>query len=98
LTPDFLRKVSLHQVTLLADEFDAIGVSPDVISRDQGQREEFGGFLALRASHAQRFQSALADQGVHTDSRGEYLRLGPAPYVSDEQIRTAMRILRDVVT
>jgi kynureninase len=98
LTADFLRKVSLHQVGLLADEFDAIGVSPDVITRERGQREEFGGFLALRSPQAQRIQHALTDHGVHTDSRGEYLRLGPAPYVSDDQIRAAMSILRDIVT
>jgi kynureninase len=98
LTPDFLRKVSLHQVTLLADEFDAIGVSAEIITRERGHRAEFGGFLALRSPHAQRFQNTLAERGVHTDSRGEYLRLGPAPYVSDEQIRTAMSILRDIVT
>nr|AKA59427.1 kynureninase [uncultured bacterium AR_412] len=93
LTPDFLRKVALHQVGLLASSFDAIGAPDNVISRDRISRENFGGFLALRSPHAQRLQAQLAERGVRADSRGEYLRLGPAPYVSDDQIREAMAVL-----
>jgi kynureninase len=34
---------------------------------------------------------------VLTDSRGHYLRLGPAPYVSDAQLETAVGLLGDAL-
>jgi kynureninase len=34
---------------------------------------------------------------VFADARGNILRLGPAPYVSDEQLRTAIDVLGDVI-
>jgi kynureninase len=37
--------------------------------------------------------SALRARGVWADVRGEMLRLGPAPYVSDAQIETAVAML-----
>ncbi|HYL71750.1 MAG TPA: kynureninase, partial [Candidatus Dormibacteraeota bacterium] len=41
-------------------------------------------------------QRQLAAHGVMTDSRGETLRLGPAPYLSDEQLDAAMEQLGDL--
>nr|MDT0660536.1 hypothetical protein [Micromonospora sp. DSM 115978] len=91
LTPGFLRTVSLHQVGLLADRFDALDAPDHVITRDRGAApESFGGFLALRTPHAEALRAGLARQGVRADSRGPYLRLGPAPYLSDDQLTTAM--------
>jgi selenocysteine lyase/cysteine desulfurase len=98
LTPDFLRATAVRQTELLATLFDAIGAPEHVISRDPAPRLEFGGFLSLRTAKAQKLQAQLAEQGVLTDSRGEYLRLGPAPYVSDAQIRQAMDALGGLVT
>ncbi|MER5326078.1 aminotransferase class V-fold PLP-dependent enzyme [Streptosporangium roseum] len=94
LTPEFLRQVSLRQVGLLAERFDALDAPDHLITRDRrGSREEYGGFLALRSPHAARLQAGLAARGVRTDSRGEYLRFGPAPYLSDAQLVTAMDLL-----
>jgi kynureninase len=98
LTPAFLREVSLHQTTLLADRFDALDASPGVITRDRSApREAYGGFLALRSPRAGELQRELAERGVLTDSRGEYLRFGPAPYLSDEQLEQAMATLGALV-
>jgi kynureninase len=98
LTPDFLRATAVRQTELLATLFDALDAPEDVFSRDHAPRQEFGGFLSLRTAKAQKLQAQLADLGVRTDSRGEYLRLGPAPYVSDDQIRQAMAALGTLVT
>jgi kynureninase len=96
LTADFLRAVSLHQVGLLAAQFDAIDAPDYVITRDRsGSPEDFGGFLALRSPHAARLHTRLAARGVRADSRGEYLRLGPAPYLSDGQLAAAVDVLAD---
>ncbi|GAB3455410.1 kynureninase/PvdN C-terminal domain-containing protein [Actinophytocola sediminis] len=98
LTPAFLRAVSLHQTTLLAERFDAIDASPAVVTRDRSApREAYGGFLALRSPRAGELHRELAERGVLTDSRGEYLRFGPAPYLSDEQLEQAMATLGELV-
>jgi kynureninase len=95
LTPPLLRQVSQHQVGLLAREFDDLGVNPRVIDRDRRSvpLEATGGFLALRAPRAGEISVALRRRGVWTDYRGETLRLGPAPYLSDVQLRDAVRAL-----
>jgi kynureninase len=99
LIPDFLREISLHQTTLLAEAFDALGADEDVITRDRSApREAFGGFLALRSARAAELQRALAEHGVSTDSRGGYLRFGPAPYLSDEQLEAAIAALGKILS
>ena len=78
LTPDALRENYLRQTKLLAN---ALGVP--------GRREDFGGFLSLEVDDAEDVSRRLAEEGVMTDSRGRYLRLGPAPYVTDDQLTRA---------
>ncbi|MFJ1761551.1 kynureninase [Amycolatopsis sp. NPDC088138] len=98
LTPEFLREVSQHQVGLLTDVFDKLALPEDVVTRDRSvPLERLGGFLSLRSADAGALQAALAAQGVRTDSRGPYLRFGPAPYLSDTQLETAMGTLGTVV-
>ena len=82
LTPEALRESYLGQTTLLAD---ALGVP--------GRREDFGGFVAFESPHAEELSRRLLDDGVATDSRGRYLRLGPAPYLSDAQLEAAVERL-----
>ena len=98
LTPDFLREVSQHQVGLLARTFDSLGLPSDVVTRDrETPLGMIGGFLSLRSADAGKLQAELAARGVRTDSRGEYLRFGPAPYLSDVQLETAMAMLGEIV-
>jgi kynureninase len=98
LTPELLREVSQHQIGLLASEFDALDLDPAVVSRDRAcPLGEIGGFLALRAPGAGRLVRELRARGVWTDARGNVLRLGPAPYLSDRQLRDAVGLLAEVV-
>jgi kynureninase len=98
LTPALLRKVSQHQIGLLASSFDALDLDPAVLTRDRGfPLTEVGGFLALRSPIAASLARSLRARGVWTDARGEVLRLGPAPYLSDRQLRDAMELLAEVV-
>jgi kynureninase len=98
LTPARLRASYRHQVDLLAAGFDALGTDDAVITRDRElPLERVGGFLALRTPHAGALQRALAERGVLTDSRGPWLRLGPAPYLADEQIEAAIALLGEGV-
>lgn len=98
LTPASLREVSQHQIGVLALGFDALDLDPADVSRDRASPlSEVGGFLALRAPAATSLARGLHTRGVLTDARGEVLRLGPAPYLSDRQLRDAVALLGEVV-
>jgi kynureninase len=99
LIQPFLREVSRHQVGRLAAAFDALDLDPAVITRDRSvPLESIGGFLALRAPRAGEIGQALRGLGVMTDWRGEVIRFGPAPYLSDAQLDAAMAALREAVS
>jgi kynureninase len=99
LTPERLRASYRHQIDLLAAGFDALGIDDAIITRDRAlDLDRVGGFLALRSPHAGELQRALSERGVLTDSRGSWLRLGPAPYLSDEQLEAAIGLLGEAVT
>ncbi len=99
LEPELLRRVSQHQVGRLIAGFDGLDLDPAVIDRDRDiETEEIAGFLVLNAPRAGDICGALRDRGVLSDYRGETLRLGPAPYLSDEQLDAAMEVLGEVVS
>lgn len=94
LAVPLLREVSRHQVGLLAEVFDALDLDPGLVDRDRSvPLERIGGFLALRSSRAGELRAALKERGVWTDHRGDVLRLGPAPYLADDQIQAAVEAL-----
>ena len=97
LNPHFLREVSRHQIGELADTFDGLDLDPAVITRDRSTpRARIAGFLSLETPHAQALHDALALRGVFTDWRDTVLRFGPAPYLTDTQLRSAMAALGEV--
>ena len=97
LTPALLREVSQHQIAVLASGFDALDLDPAIVDRDRDcALGELGGFLALRSPIATSLARGLHARGVLTDARGEVLRLGPAPYLSDRQLGEAMEALGEV--
>jgi kynureninase len=98
LTPRLLRKLYQHQLGVLAQSFDNLDLAADLVTRDhQAPLESLGGFLALRTPHAGELRAELAERGVMTDSRGPYLRFGPAPYLTDVQLQAAMSVLGECV-
>ena len=99
LTQDRLRACSQHQIGLLVNEFDTLDLDPAVVDRDRSvPLKSLGGFLALRSREAPRIKDALAERGVHVDHRGNVLRVGPAPYLTDEQLRQAVSALGEAVS
>lgn len=94
LTPELLREVSQHQVGLLAERFDALDADPEVITRDRSVAlSEIGGFLALRSPRAAELSRRLRERGVLTDYRDDLLRLGPAPYLAEDQLIESVELL-----
>jgi kynureninase len=86
LTPERLRAISVHQVGLLASSFLALDVNPAVASLVDVPANRRAGFLAVRTSRAVELVRALRAHDVFADARGDILRLGPAPYLSDDQL------------
>jgi kynureninase len=99
LTPEFLRTAYLHQTELLARCFDELDLPRPLASRKRDvPLEQFGGFLAIECVRSADIAGRLADDGVLVDARGRYLRLGPAPYLSDAQLEAAMERLGSAVS
>jgi len=98
LSPVFLREVSQHQIGLLIQEFDKLDLDPKIIKRDMSvSLENIGGFLVLYSESAGKISEMLKEKNVWTDYRGNVLRFGPAPYISDEQVKEAIKLLGGVV-
>ncbi len=93
-----LREISLAQIRRLAAGVDALDLPPAVLTRDRSvPLSRRGGFLALETPRAGELACKLRGRGVYADSRGRVLRLGPAPYVTDEQLDEAVAVLGEVV-
>jgi len=98
LTPALLRQVSQHQIAVLASAFDALDLDPAAVSRDRSvPLGEIGGFLALSSPKAASLARELHASGAMVDTRGDILRFGPAPYLSDAQLSDAIGILGRIV-
>jgi kynureninase len=94
LTAERLREISRRQVLLLKREFESLDFDPAVAHVEPMPDERRAGFLALRCADADALSSALRARGVFTDVRGALLRLGPAPYLTDDQLREAAQAFR----
>jgi kynureninase len=92
-----LRAISRHQVSLLKTTFDAHDLDPRVAQVVGMPGERRGGFLAIRAGDAAGLAAKLREHDVWSDARGDLLRLGPAPYLDDDQLVAAIEILGRVV-
>ena len=86
-TPTELRALSQRQIESLAS---ALGIEAEVALH------ETGGFLALHTRDSAHLTKALREHEVWTDYRGDILRLGPAPYVTEDQLDEAANIIRGV--
>ena len=93
-----LREISLAQIRRLASSVDALDLDPAFLSRDRSiPLERRGGFLALETPRAGEVACKLRGRNVYADFRGRVLRLGPAPYLTDDQLDEAAVELGKVV-
>lgn len=97
MTPQALRRLNRHQVTLLQRALDDLDLDPATAQVLRVPEERRGGFLALRAPRAGELVQALRSRGVLCDHRGSLLRLGPAPYLRDEQLLEAVSHLHEAL-
>jgi kynureninase len=97
LTPHRLHQINRRQVGLLKSAVDRLDLDPAVVLVEPMPDERRGGFLALRMPEAMRVARALRARGVFVDARGSVLRLGPAPYLRDDQLEDAVQAVGEAV-
>jgi kynureninase len=97
LTPARLHGISRHQVSLLKQRVESLDVDPSLAHVEPMADERRGGFLAIRTPHAHDLVRLLRQRGVFTDARADILRLGPAPYLRDDQLRDAVASLGEAL-
>jgi kynureninase len=95
LTPERLREISRRQVGLLRSAFDRHGIDPHKARVVPMPEERRGGFLAISTPSARDLAVALKRREVFADARGDILRLGPAPYLRDDQLQDAVARLAE---
>ena len=91
-----LRDINRRQVTLLKSRVERLDLDPAMAAVVAMPEHRRGGFLAIRAARAQELSTALRARGLRCDARGTLLRMGPAPYLGDDQLIDAVAILADV--
>ncbi|MBI4957547.1 MAG: hypothetical protein HY908_36405 [Myxococcales bacterium] len=88
-----LRAISMRQTARLVAGLDRAGL-PLATSREPARR---GGFVAVRPPRVSEVVRRLRACGVFVDARGELLRLGPAPYLTDDELDAGVTALADTV-
>jgi selenocysteine lyase/cysteine desulfurase len=92
LSVDRLRALSLRQTERILAQLDV-----DELVRSPRAPESRGGFVSLEVPDASSIVDALRARGVFTDARGSLLRLGPAPYVTNDELDEAASLLRALI-
>lgn len=82
LDVDALRAESLRQTQRVLALLDAAGADVRTPREDHAR----AGFVSVRFEDAAARCEALRARGVYVDSRGDLVRIGPAPYTTDDEI------------
>lgn len=93
LVPERLHEISRRQVGVLKEGFEALDLDPRLAEVVRMPAERRAGFLAIRTNRAETLVEMLRAHHVFCDHRGDILRLGPAPYVGEEQLAQAVEEL-----
>lgn len=98
LSPRILREQSLRGTRRIIERFDALELASRGVTlaspREDAAR---GGFVSFRTDRAGALSAQLREAGVHTDSRADLLRFGPAPYTLAWEIDQGVETLAALV-
>jgi selenocysteine lyase/cysteine desulfurase len=95
LTVEALRAISLRQTGRVIARLDAAGEGARLLTAREDARR--GGFVTVRVERASDAVGRLRERGVLVDSRGSLLRIGPAPYLTDDEIDRGVDTIVDVI-
>lgn len=88
MSPAALRRLYQRQTARIIEGLPEADI---LTPRDPEAR---GGFVSIRHPEAGALVAQLKGRGIFADARGDRLRLGPAPYVLDDEIDEAVEALR----
>jgi kynureninase len=97
LTHEVLHTINRRQVSRLLALIAQLDLAPDAAHVVAMPDDRRGGFVAVRMPAAVATARALRQRGVFVDARGDVLRLGPAPYLRDDQLAAAVDALGDAI-
>jgi kynureninase len=89
--------LNASQVAHIESAIERLDLNPSVLRIVRVAPQRRAGFLALRTMEAGSVVSALRRRDVFVDARGDVLRMGPAPYVSETQLEAAVAELAAVL-
>ena len=93
-----LRTQSQLATTLIVARFHELGLEARGLRLATPESPEArGGFISFRSPRAGELAERLRHAGVHTDHRGDLLRLGPGPYTLAREIDQGMETLAALV-
>lgn len=95
LTIERLRTISLRQTGRIISALEEAGLGERIVTPRAEERR--GGFIALRCPNASTVVGRLRGRGVFADSRRDILRLGPAPYLYDDEIDRGVRLAAEEI-
>ncbi len=91
-----LRAISLRQTGRILTRLSEVAADLPIVSPQSEALR--GAFVTVRHAQAGELVKRLRERNVWVDSRGELLRLGPAPYLTDEEIDRGVDILGETLT
>ena len=98
LHPHILREGYQQQVRLLKNLFIAADLDPNIIRcTHEKEMHHNAGFLSLTSPQAVSIRARLLEKNVFTDARDTTLRLGPAPYTTEQQINEVIAALVETI-
>ncbi len=95
LTVARLRSISLEQTRRIVAVLDNARLGERIVTPREDERR--AGFVAIRCPRASTVVSRLRGRGVFADSRRDILRLGPAPYLFDDEIDRGAQIAAEEI-
>jgi selenocysteine lyase/cysteine desulfurase len=90
-TPEALRALSLAQTSQLLESLAGL----EIVTPQLPERR--GAFISLRVRDAAKVTQALRAKNVLVDNRGDLLRLGPAPYLTGDELAAGAREVRAAI-
>lgn len=99
LSVEALRALSLYQTGLILEAVFGHRLAREgrLSVATPREPERRGGFVALRTPHAHAAVERLRERGVYVDARGDLLRLGPAPYLRDDEIEQGTALVLEAL-
>jgi kynureninase len=92
-----LRDISVYQTTFLLKQFEKMAFRPEQIKPISPQNANLrAGFVTFRTPEASLLAKQLRKHDVYVDARNDGLRLGPAPYLNEEEMLAGLYALEQV--